>query len=188
MKEKIQVLPLTITLKKKEVTADENKTEEKSNLETSGELTNIVETKNETNEIDELNIEEMNLNRPVVSSCIALNGFDKIELSELCRYLLEPSEQLFNVSTESLSLPKITYSIDEHQFEACVYVRLDALVEQRSKLLIDNVDDHGTKIVSTLECLQAKVPKDCRLYQGRVVLDRFLCMYSLFLLFIIYFN
>ncbi|KAJ6215472.1 hypothetical protein RDWZM_009972 [Blomia tropicalis] len=167
VKEKIQVSPLTITLKKKEVTADENKTEEKSNLETSGELTNIVETKKETNEIDELNIEEMNLNRPVVSSCIALNGFDKIELSELCRYLLEPSEQLFNVSTESLSLPKITYSIDEHQFEACVYVRLDALVEQRSKLLIDNVDDHGTKIVSTLECLQAKVPKDCRLYQAQ---------------------
>ncbi|KAH7644757.1 methionine synthase / sulfite reductase-like protein [Dermatophagoides farinae] len=69
-----------------------------------------------------INTDIMNINRPVVSSCISLTSSDKCNLSDICRQLVEPSAQLESiVDIEQLNLPKIPLSSSSSSKEGKPY-------------------------------------------------------------------
>ena len=139
-----------------------------------------ITDKNSINHIDDIekvidsNQDIMNINRPVVSSCISLTSSDKCNLSDICRQLVEPSAQLESiVDIEQLNLPKIPLISTK---ENNLYSRFIYSQKNLEQLPFYSA---GTSINSIKNFLTNKLNNtDSSLYVGQVNLSKILCKYK----------
>ncbi|KAH9417985.1 hypothetical protein DERP_008239 [Dermatophagoides pteronyssinus] len=135
-----------------------------------------ITDKNSINHIDDIekvidsNQDIMNINRPVVSSCISLTSSDKCNLSDICRQLVEPSAQLESiVDIEQLNLPKIPLISTK---ENNLYSRFIYSQKNLEQLPFYSA---GTSINSIKNFLTNKLNNtDSSLYVGQVNLSKIL--------------
>lgn len=130
-------------------------------------------------------LKKMNIDRPVVSSCIALTSSDKCHLSEICRQLIEPSAHLVNLSLEQLELPKYSAKL-QNMPDSFIYNQknFELLQEKRQHSNSDNL----LKKLTIKEYLQNKIPNNCPLYAGDVILNGILSKKQILILILIFFG
>ena len=107
---------------------------------------------------------EMNLNRPVVSSCFCLTSSDKQTLGDLCRQLIEPSENLKTLNDEELNLPNVTFS--PVQSLNCLFSSFE---------LNEISHDFMTDIVAIDKFLEKKVQNDAPFFKAQIKFNQKLC-------------
>ena len=122
-----------------------------------------------------INTDIMNINRPVVSSCISLTSSDKCNLSDICRQLVEPSAQLESiVDIEQLNLPKIPLSSSSSSKEGKPYSSFIYSQKNLGQLPFYSYDEIST--ISMKNFLTNKLNNaDSTLNIGQVSLSKILC-------------
>lgn len=138
------------------------------------ELNDCVDASIETNQsnlIDEPPMTKMNIDQPVVSSCVALTSSDKCHLSDICRQLIEPSSHLAIIPLEELVLPKYSAKL-QNMHDSYVYT------ERNLKLIEEKRPTNQNDLLKKMtikEYLQNKIPNNTPLHTGDVILTNILC-------------
>lgn len=159
----VEVAPSSSVIKEKQTPAKEVK-----NTETSDKQSELI--MDSTTIASATNADPLEF--PVVSSCSSLSSFEKTQLNDLCRRLIEPAQSLKEVLTENLVLPKIVFELEKE---------LNCLFSS-----VNGVQFNDAKLVSVADLLKSKLPLETTLSEGCVKLTGKLCKYSLFVRLVIF--